>query len=346
VPPPAVKQAFYFVPADPRTPGKYFFSVLTPIDAAGAIYAFDVNSADLKTAHRQILKSAIVRVLENRGSISLIAHASTTGPEQYNQALTEARLQNTINFLKLNSSVPFNVLKSIARGETTARTVLGKDNQEDDRWRAVWIRAWDKATPPPAPEIDPLKLGLPGQSIPSVAALGLDIAGLTAAATAAAIGGLVLSCFASMIALPALYLDVQKLAEFNGFVQGYSDAMQDMANGFSDSSLDRKPLSQWPPIKEPEPHLSSNPQPTAAEEGWRRGQKRGARQAYIDVLTMEANPKEVEVTRNGKSVKVKMNGKRFLRGLHVAHKDNVAAKIVALVNEELKKAGKPPWPTR
>jgi len=54
---------------------------------------------------------------------------------------------------------------------------------------------------------------------------------------------------------------------------------------------------------------------------------------------------DVDVTANGKTQKVKANGKLVLRSLWVSTKGNVGVKMVTQINEMLKKQGKPPFPT-
>src|SRR5208283_3278833 len=185
-----------------------------------------------------------------------------------------------------------------------------------------------------------------------VADLGLDIAatyssiaGLAAAGTVTGVGGLILAGISSIIGMPVLWANTDALAEFNGRVQGYADAMQDMAEQYKDDSLDRKPVKQWPAIQRPAAHIF-NPVPSSiAEQFWRQGQRKGCAEAYLDILKMEANPVDVDATVNGKPQKIKANGKLVLRALWVSTKGNVGVKMVTQVNDMLKKQGKPPFPT-
>jgi hypothetical protein len=249
----------------------------------------------------------------------------------------------------------------VARGEAMARALGVANDTEDEKWRAVVIRAWDKTQPP---KLDgPVTPGgiprfVPGVidnlgwvdvigGVVSIVDLGIDIAGtLFAAGIVTSVAGLVISGFSAIIAMPALWASTDKLAEFNGRVQGYADAMQDMADQYSDPALDKKPVKQWPPIQRPQPHISGNLPINVSESFWRQGQRKGCDAAYTDILKFEANPIEVNATVKGKPARIKLNGKLYLRGLAAAKKDKVGVMIVELVNAELKKQGKAPFPTR
>jgi hypothetical protein len=268
-----------------------------------------------------------------------------------------------------------------SRGKSVALALSGKNNNEDPVWRTVWIRAWTKDSPPP--DIgQPIRPGvvLPGDpglpvdpalsqindainlagGVLSIIDLGIDIAatysaaaGLAAASTATGVGGLFLTALGGIIGMPALWASVDKLAEYNGQVQGYADAMQDMAEGYKDDSLERKPVRDWPKIVQPQPHVSGNT-PTSTSQGyWIQGQRKGCTQAYLDILKVEANPVQMDATIKGQTRKVKINGKFMLRGAWVSTKGEVSVAVIKKLNEKLKAAkdlthpdGRPPFPTR
>src|SRR5262249_36509628 len=81
--------------------------------------------------------------------------------------------------------------------------------------------------------------------------------------------GLIGSVIGSIVQMPLLWATTDAYANTNGQIQGAADAIQDMADQFSNDNLDRTPLSQWPAVKVPTPHFSNNPQPDATQEAWR-----------------------------------------------------------------------------
>jgi len=143
-----------------------------------------------------------------------------------------------------------------------------------------------------------------------------------------------------ILGMPALWASTDAKAEFNGTVQGYADAMQDMAEAFKDDGLDRKPLREWPAIPEPQPHISGNLPTMTSQEFWEKGQRKGCRKAYLDILKLEANPIVIDSQVKGKPIKVKINGKVSLRGAWVSTKGEAGVKVVDFVREDLRKKGK------
>jgi hypothetical protein len=267
-----------------------------------------------------------------------------------------------LKFLRAEGGSKFFVNKNAGRGKQAALAITGVDNKEDEKWRTVWVRVWTKTNPPPDigvavnPSVplpkNPLisefsdDLSLVG-GVLSIVDLGIDFAGLAAAGIVTGVAGLALTVVGGIIALPALWASVDALAEANGKMQGYADAMQDMAEAFSDNALDRKPVRDWPAIPEPKPHLPSGSAPSTAAQFWRQGQQWGCNQARIDVLQMQAKPVEMDAkSKDGSTRKVKVNGKVMLRGAWVATKGEVSVAIIKVFNERLAQAGKKPFPTR
>jgi hypothetical protein len=347
--------------------GKYQTGQNGPGDMTVQLSNFDINGSEVKEDHKAILRGTVIEILKAGGSIAILGHASTTGSTDYDQALGADRADQVLRFLRFEAGAGFFVNKIDSRGKATALALTGQDNKEDDQWRAVWIRVWTKNTPPPDLG-QPIKPSTPLPVDPGISAfndainlaggvlsiidLGIDIAatysaaaGLATAGTITGVGGLVLTVVGGIIGLPALWASTDALAEFNGKVQGYADAMQDMAEAFKDNGLDRKPVRDWPAIPKPEPHISGNLATSVAQKFWRQGQRKGCNQAYIDILEKQANPIEMDGKVNGKTRKIRVNGKVMLRAAWVSTKGEVSVAIIKLINEKLKAAGKPPFPT-
>lgn len=348
-------------------PGKYTYKQNGENDWTVLLFNYDVEGKILKKEHKDFLISTIVPLLKAGCGVSILGQASTTGAAAFDAGLSQARVEDLLKNLRTWVGTSFPLGRLEGRGKSMALAITGRDNTEDEAWRAVWLRVWDKKHPPPDlgggninPNLTPDTPGIGTFSsaldviggVVSILDLGLDvaatyssIAGLAIAGTATTIGGLVLAGISSIVGMPALWAATDALAEFNGRVQGYADAMQDMAEQYKDDSLDHKPVKQWPALQQPSAHIF-NPVPgSVSEQFWRQGQRKGCTEAYMDILKMEANPVEVTATANGKQQKIKANGKMVLRGLWVSTKGDVGVKMVVQVNEMLKKQGKPPFPT-
>jgi len=331
-------------------------------DITVQLYNFDINGSDVKEDHKQILRGTVLEILKGGGSVAILGHASTTGASDYDQTLSEGRADQVLRFLRGEGGSKFFVNKNAGRGKQAALAITGADNKEDEKWRTVWVRVWTKTNPPPDigvavnPSVPLPKNPLISEfsddlslvsGVLSIVDLGIDFAGLAAAGIVTGVAGLALTVVGGIIALPALWASVDALAEANGKMQGYADAMQDMAEAFSDNSLDRKPLRDWPAIPEPKPHLPAGSAPSVGAQFWRQGQQWGCNQARIDVLQMQVKPVEMDAKlKDGSTRKVKVNGKVMLRGAWVATKGEVSPAIMKVFNERLIQAGKKPFPTR
>jgi len=229
------------------------------------------------------------------------------------------------------------------------------DNVESALWRAVVINAWNRALPPPAPpgvgvtfnnstwadtagKVLDVAGGLLG-----IIDLAVDIADLTAVRSATGVGGLVIGVIQDIVAMPLIWASTDALAETNGEIQEAADAIQDMADQFSDDKLEKTPVSQWPAVKVPDLHTPANPKPNAFQEVWRSGQSQGRQKAAQQVIDLEQNPKLITLP-DGKNIR--MSGRLWLRVVPKAFKDNAGVEIVIKpANEELRKRGRPPFPT-
>jgi len=349
--------------------GKYKYLQSAPNDWTILLYNYDIEGNRYKPDHKQFLDVTVVPYLKAGCGIAIYGLASTTGTVEYDRRLGAERALDVYRYLRTVAGSSFPMSKLETRGKSLALERTGKDNTEDEEYRGVWLRVWDKQHPPPH-IIDPgvvnptFKYSDPGVvifgqgldvlgGVVSVIDLGLDISasytGIVAAATGGIVtagAGLVLAIVATIIGMPAIWASGDSLAEFNGKVEGYDEAMQDMAEQYSSDDLDRKPMRQWPAVREPSPHLFSALPIGTPGAFWRKGQSAGCRLAYMDALKLELNPIDVDVvTKDGKKTKTKANGRLMLRALWVTTKGEVAEKMVMQVNETLKQHGKPPWPT-
>jgi len=151
----------------------------------------------------------------------------------------------------------------------------------------------------------------------------------------AAIGGIV--------GMPSIWATGDAYANVNGQIQGGADAIQDMAAQFGDGTLDKTPLSKWPAVTVPRIHVPNNAMPSASEQAWRSGQATGRDNAVKAVIKLEQQPKPIEL-KNGDHIR--LTGRIWLRALSIRFKDNAGIEVVVKpANEELKKRGKPPFPT-
>jgi hypothetical protein len=171
-----------------------------------------------------------------------------------------------------------------------------------------------------------------------------DLAELTSLGSVTGSGGLAVAIIQSIVALPLTWATADALANTNGQIQGAADAIQDMADQFSSDSFEKLGLSEWPAVKVPDLHLPNNPQPNASQQAWRSGQSTGQQNAVQGVLDLEQNPKPFTLA-DGQHIRI--SGRIWLRAISKAFGDNAGVQVVVIpANEELKKRGRPPFPTR
>ena len=352
-------------------PGKYSYKQNAPNDWTVLLFNYDIEGRTLKKEHRDFLQTRIVPLLKAGCGASIFGDTSTTGSVAFNNDLGLARAKDLLVNLRAWAGVSFAIGLLDSRGKAMALKITGRDNTEDETWRSVWMRVWDRGHPPPDlgngtinPHINPdIALASPAigslssaldiiGGVVNVVDLGLELAAdYTAIAAAVTVGGVTflggfaLAIVSTIIGMPVIWASTDAIAEFNGRVQGYADAMQDMAEQYQDPTLDRKPVRRWPAIAQPTPHIFRAIPITTSEQFWRKGQRKGCDEAYMDVLKLELNPVETDIPIGGRPRKIKVNGKLALRALWVSTGGNAGVKIVTQVNEALKKQGKPPFPT-
>ncbi|HJU09220.1 MAG TPA: hypothetical protein VJ728_00010 [Candidatus Binataceae bacterium] len=326
------------------------------------LYNFSVGGAILKEDHRKLLSTAVGPVIRDGGSIKLMGLASTTGPAKYDRLLGGRRADAVLNYLRQHFGSKFILSREISYGKDMALYFYSakleggtNDNIESDLWRAVVVNAWNRGVPPPPPIGVDIPFNNPtwaddvGHSIDTVGfALGIidfvaDLAELSELAAATGPMGLGLTIVQTIIAMPLIWGSADAAANTNGQIQGAADALQDLADQYSSTSLDKLGLSKWPAIKVPELHLAGNPTPTVYQQAWIKGQKAGRQSVLQRVLDLEQHPKPITLS-NGDHIR--MNGRLWLYAISKAYGDDVGVKLVVVpANEELKKRGKPPYPT-
>jgi hypothetical protein len=347
----------------PTGPGKYFVKVdpLTKVVRLW-IYNFDIEGSRLKKDHTDVLEAAICPVLRDGGNLKMLGLASTTGSASFDAQLGQRRMDETLVHIHGRVGSKFRVSKEIAFGKQMALAFGSAkmhggtaDNTESEIWRAVVLNAWNRDLPPPPPvgvdfpinnnswaadvgkAVDTVSFGL------GIIDLVADLAEIESVAAVTGPAGLILSCIQSILAMPLMWLSADMTANVNGQIQGACDAVQDMADQFSNNALDHTPLSRWPAVTAPTPHISSNPQPNQFQLSWRAGQMKGCLAATQKVVDLETNPKPITLP-DGKHIR--LSGRLWLRALSKAYKDNAGIEMVTKpANEELKKQGKRPFPT-
>ena len=259
----------------PTGPGKYRYKQNGQDDWTVLLYNYDIEGTKLKNEHKSFLTANIVPLLKAGCGVSILGQASTTGTATLDVGISKARVEDLLNNLRQWVVAPFPLGRLEGKGKSMALAITGRDNVEDEAWRGVWLRVWDKQYPPPdlgGGNINPnIQAGGPGigkisdsldiiGGVVTIADLGIDVAAtystigaLSAASTATGIGGLILASLSAIIGMPAIWATTDATAELNGRIQGYADAMQDMAEQYQDNSLDRKPVKQWPAIQQPTP---------------------------------------------------------------------------------------------
>ena len=135
-------------------PGRIYTRRAT--DRTSAVLAnFDIDGHELKTEHQQWLVRNIVPILREGGSVSVEGRASRTASSRHNQALSERRMNEVLDFLRQEAEREFEFAQYYASGERAATRGGCADGTEHDYYRAVVIEAWSRPTPPPPPPPPP-----------------------------------------------------------------------------------------------------------------------------------------------------------------------------------------------
>lgn len=342
------------------------------------LYDYESGKPNVKSAHIACMLSKVMPLLNKGGSLTVIGMASMFGNEASNKTLSEQRARQVLSFLNQRAGTVLRarlVKASVSgTGTDTAKKQLEAPGSDNERYRSVYIHAWIKKDPPDLPKPD-TKLpdgdeflkSITGTDIPqpdqgvlggiggldlagrtfdglgavgTVVDLGAQIAGSVAAATVASLLSAGLGIVSTVLGLFDSWANAYDPAKFNGKCQGFWDAMQDMADQYKSPSLDTTPLSSWPALKKPVPHVGKGPAAFQSEGVWREGQTAGCDGAYTAILGMENNPKDLKVKLAGKEEK--MTGRIFLRLLSRSKGNQVDQYFFNYINGMLKQAGKKP----
>lgn len=129
---------------DKPTPGPWRF---------GLMYNFDIDDATVKVEHQQWLNKVVVPLAKasKRVEVLLKGTASRSGSKQYNEALSQRRVEAVQKYL-VGQGVPADHIKLTWVGELEAELAGQKDNTESDRDRAVGVLVKRKS--PSAPRFE------------------------------------------------------------------------------------------------------------------------------------------------------------------------------------------------
>src|SRR6185312_5517340 len=154
-----------------------------------------------------------------------------------------------------------------------------------------------------------------------------------------------LSVLDTLAALPAAWATGDKLAFQNGEIEGYNEAMQDMADAFGDRALDRQPESTWPAIPRPQTHATVMPQANGYEQQWAAGQQSGCDKAYKQVQDMDRAPKMTTLKSvDGTERRRRLTGKVWLHWLKLRYRSNILGFLASQWNDYLTSHGHTKWP--
>lgn len=273
------------------------------------IFNFDVDSASLKIEHRAMLKSWVVPELQMRHGISIIGLTSRTGRSAHNLRLSKRRADQTLDFLRSEVRNNFRALNVIGLGELAAAKQDPGHHREDPRFRSVVLLAAPSPVPPsPPPVVDLTKIlsprTIPGRDLADDAQWGIDrttdILSVLAElpwehiAEFADRTSFGLSIIGAAVQMPLLWASLRHQNHTNGKLQGFWDAMQDMANAYGDPDLQTTPVAKWPPLRKPHPHAFSAPDRSVNQSEWMEGKEEGCEAAYDLIRDMETTPREIQ----------------------------------------------------
>jgi hypothetical protein len=144
------------------------------------------------------------------------------------------------------------------------------------------------------------------------------------------VAGLAIAVLSSIIGMPAVWLESNKFAYQNGQKLGITKAMQQMADAFGDDDLRSKPdEASWPSVPHPAPNFTGpDDGVTVAERSAREGQRKGYEAAWTLIMKMEKEPRTFPVNLKGKTIRIKLSGRRLLWFLHRQYGEDVWRKIL------------------
>jgi outer membrane protein OmpA-like peptidoglycan-associated protein len=123
----------------------------------GRLIGFAIDSAALHPKHCAWLDKHVVPVLAGGGSIWITGFASRSGSAAHNRVLSKRRVSAVLAYLQRNVrrhvsyriGSDYSVIDAAGIGERGAELSGQKDGTEDSFYRAVYVSAWHRPTPPP-----------------------------------------------------------------------------------------------------------------------------------------------------------------------------------------------------
>jgi hypothetical protein len=352
----------------PTGPGKYSKVKDTPDEYTVCLYNFDINGATLKPGHTGILSGRVYQMLYDGGSASILGTTSTTGDDAWDLALSRQRADEVARFLRgqwgLRGTAPFfsdsqrgivagggpiSIRHVAGLGKTVPLALRRPNNAEMEGWRAVWIKTWSRSVPPSDKEL------LFDLNLPDLPSSWSDTAGQALDATSwfisVALGDfiplvdLAVTLVDTLASLPLAWMSADNGARIYGFILGYNNAMQDMANQYDNDAVRGKKPADWPAVVRPQVHSAAWASQTwGSQDAWHEGEQSGCKAAWDAIQKLERTPWYKDVTSGGVTRQVPISGKLFLRNLYRAYGDNVAAHFMLKANEALKAKGMKAWP--
>jgi hypothetical protein len=345
-------------------PGKVEVISRSPLSVL--FYNFDVGSDVVKTEHMSGLFQHIVPLLDAGGSATLVGMASRSGSEAFNIGLAKGRAAKTLGALARivgDTGKAAHAKLGYSEGSAAAARAGDKAGAENPRFRACVVTAWFQSVPPKPvlpdgssavdlnamPEVTVGDYMNPASLIEAGVSTGVTIAELitTAAWVAVAVPIMaVLDAIFNFLTLIWAWKSADERAHFNGWVRGFIDGWQEMANAFSDPKLDPNHPEKWPAIPHPVPKFEWNVPDSellTSQQEDRKGRREGAEASFKAIQELENNPKDLVI--KGKSeIHLKGTGKVVLWVIYQARKSDVSGGILELINKKLHEKGKGDWP--
>ena len=324
------------------------------------LYNFDVDGDEPKREHLAFLRGNAMAPLRNGGSVAVVGLASRTGSTAHNQALSERRAKRVLECLREIIPKRFPVKQVVAYGEIPAQREGYRNDVEDPRFRSVILLVSTGPTPPEVPPVVNIapEIGvdalMPGFDAFDMLSKSMDVtqgvAGLfellpwgTVAEFAGSLGPLV-GIVGGVVAMPLLWKGVRDQNLTNGGMEGFWDAMQDMALAFANVDPVNTPVSRWPAIPVPKAHPLAGSNVLVNEREWFKGRQDGAAAAYKMITSMEEKPVHYKGARGGPNLP--LTGRSYLYWIFRGTNGHVDEAIHKIVDDRLRAAGKKEWPLR
>jgi hypothetical protein len=346
-------------------PGKVEVISRSPLSVL--FYNFDIGGDVVKVEHMSGLFQHIVPVLDAGGSATLVGMASRTGSEALNIGLAKGRAVKTLGALARivgDTGKAAHAKLGVSEGSAAAARAGDKAGAENPKFRACVVSAWLQRAPPKPvlpdgstavdlnamPEVTVGDYMNPATLIEAGVSTGFSLAELIfAAGWIAAVATPIMAILDSVFNILGLiwaWKSADELAHFNGWVRGFIDGWQEMANAYSDPKLDPNHPEKWPAIPHPAPKFEWNVPDSAlmtSQQEDRRGRREGAEASFKAIQELENNPKDLVI--KGKSeIHLKGTGKVVLWVIYQARKGDVSGGILELINKKLHEKGKGDWP--